>query len=423
MARASSCRTCKPSRARTSRSKARAASAGAIARPPRASRCRGTSTSSTTSAAPPRSGRGSSSNASRISRRSPISTRTSAIRRRTGSSTPTPASRRNTPASARPSRCATPRSRNPPRSSWRRSAGDRSAWSNSARERSGRLRVEYNIQPDVEVAVRAWQTESDWAKGPELGGWSEALLQELKDADLRGLGGAGIPATQKWKDVRDAVRTARLRGSGRPRLHRGQWRRERARHVQGSRDPAACAAYRARGGDPRRAASPRRRKASSTSGTSTASRSRLAARRSARAEALGFCGENAAVLGRTFQVSVFVSPGGYICGEQSALIEAMSDRRGEPRNMPPKLETNGLDRSPDAGQQRRDLRLGRRTSASMAARPTPRSGENTWKGRRFFSVSGDVKRPGRLRGADGHDPARADLRRGSIARASRAIAR
>ena len=34
------------------------------------------------------------------------------------------------------------------------------------------------------------------------------LLNELKDADLRGLGGAGIPATQKWRDVRDAVRTA-----------------------------------------------------------------------------------------------------------------------------------------------------------------------------------------------------------------------
>ena len=43
--------------------------------------------------------------------------------------------------------------------------------------------------------------------------------------------------------------------------------------------------------------------------------------------------------GGRFPVSVFVSPGGYICGEQSALIEAMSDRRGEPRNMPPKLET------------------------------------------------------------------------------------
>src|SRR5947209_20378184 len=65
-----------------------------------------------------------------------------------------------------------------------------------------------------------------------------------------------------------------------------------------------------------------------------------------RAEELGVCGPNALLLGRPFPISVFVSPGGYICGEQSALIEAMSDRRGEPRNMPPKLETNGLDDRP-----------------------------------------------------------------------------
>ena len=39
------------------------------------------------------------------------------------------------------------------------------------------------------------------------------FLKELDaaHADLRGLGGAGIPATQKWKDVRDAVRNARRR--------------------------------------------------------------------------------------------------------------------------------------------------------------------------------------------------------------------
>jgi NADH:ubiquinone oxidoreductase subunit F (NADH-binding) len=45
---------------------------------------------------------------------------------------------------------------------------------------------------------------------------------------------------------------------------------------------------------------------------------------------------------RSFPVEVFVSPGGYICGEQSALIEAMEGKRAEPRNKPPLLETNGL---------------------------------------------------------------------------------
>ena len=43
---------------------------------------------------------------------------------------------------------------------------------------------------------------------------------------------------------------------------------------------------------------------------------------------------------------MFVSPGGYICGEQSALIEAMEDHRAEPRNKPPQLETNGLYNKP-----------------------------------------------------------------------------
>ena len=41
-------------------------------------------------------------------------------------------------------------------------------------------------------------------------------------------------------------------------------------------------------------------------------------------------------------VEVFVSPGGYICGEQTALIQAIEDKRAEPRNRPPELQTNGL---------------------------------------------------------------------------------
>jgi NADH:ubiquinone oxidoreductase subunit F (NADH-binding)/NADH:ubiquinone oxidoreductase subunit E len=41
-------------------------------------------------------------------------------------------------------------------------------------------------------------------------------------------------------------------------------------------------------------------------------------------------------------MAVYTSPGGYICGEESALIEAMEDKRGQPRNKPPELLTNGL---------------------------------------------------------------------------------
>ena len=99
------------------------------------------------------------------------------------------------------------------------------------------------------------------------------------------------------------------------------------------------------------------------------------------------------LIGRSLPISVFVSPGGYICGEQSALIEAMSDRRGEPRNMPPKLETNGLEDLPT-------LVSNVETFAWVpficlnGGKAYAEQGVNGWKGRRIFSVSGDVKRPG-----------------------------
>ena len=41
-------------------------------------------------------------------------------------------------------------------------------------------------------------------------------------------------------------------------------------------------------------------------------------------------------------LSVFVSPGGYILGEETALLECLEDKRGEPRNKPPFPGTHGL---------------------------------------------------------------------------------
>ena len=45
-------------------------------------------------------------------------------------------------------------------------------------------------------------------------------------------------------------------------------------------------------------------------------------------------------------VEVFTSPGGYILGEESALIECMEGHRGEPRNKPPFPGTYGLHGKP-----------------------------------------------------------------------------
>jgi len=60
------------------------------------------------------------------------------------------------------------------------------------------------------------------------------------------------------------------------------------------------------------------------------------------AKRLGALGKNIFQSGRSFDLEVFVSPGGYVCGEQTALIEALEGKRSEPRNRPPELQTNGL---------------------------------------------------------------------------------
>ena len=56
----------------------------------------------------------------------------------------------------------------------------------------------------------------------------------------------------------------------------------------------------------------------------------------------GVVGPNACGSGRRLDVDVFVSPGGYILGEETALLECMEGHRGEPRNKPPFPGTYGL---------------------------------------------------------------------------------
>jgi NADH:ubiquinone oxidoreductase subunit F (NADH-binding)/NADH:ubiquinone oxidoreductase subunit E len=263
-----------------------------------------------------------------------------------------------------------------------------------ARFRNGALQTKFEgaLPEQVEEALRCWRTEDDWAKGRELAGWSEFLLDELKDADLRGLGGAGIPAPQKWRDVRNAVCTAHHRrddtrafivvngDESEPGTFTDRELLLRMPHlVLEGVIIAALVTGATEGFIFIRHEYPEEIEA--------------CRKEIARAEELGVCGPNALLLGRPFPVSVFVSPGGYICGEQSALIEAMSDRRGEPRNMPPKLETNGLDDRPTLLGNVETFAwvpyICMHSGAHYAAQ-----GVNDWKGRRLFSVCGDVKRPG-----------------------------
>jgi formate dehydrogenase beta subunit len=104
-------------------------------------------------------------------------------------------------------------------------------------------------------------------------------------------------------------------------------------------------------------------------------------------------GNNASGAGRRLQVEVFTSPGGYILGEESALIECMEGHRGEPRNKPPFPGVYGLWGRPT-------LMNSVETFAHVPV--IADRGAGWWKsqgagggtGLKFFAVSGHVARPG-----------------------------
>ncbi len=60
------------------------------------------------------------------------------------------------------------------------------------------------------------------------------------------------------------------------------------------------------------------------------------------AEEYGLLGKNIFGSDFSFKIHVHVGAGAYICGEETALIESIEGKRGEPRSRPPYPTTNGL---------------------------------------------------------------------------------
>jgi formate dehydrogenase beta subunit len=107
----------------------------------------------------------------------------------------------------------------------------------------------------------------------------------------------------------------------------------------------------------------------------------------------GLIGPDAAGSGKRLNLEVFTSPGGYILGEESALLECMEGHRGEPRNKPPFPASYGLHGKPT-------LMNSVETFAHVPV--IARRGADWWRaqgrgdhpGLKFFAVSGHVTRPG-----------------------------
>jgi formate dehydrogenase len=203
----------------------------------------------------------------------------------------------------------------------------------------------------------------------------DEVIRALEDSGLRGLGGAGFPAGRKWRIVRDQA-APRLMAvnidEGEPGTFKDRTYLERdphrflegmliAAHVVGTE---ACYIYlRDEYHDCRRLLAAEIAKLQADPPFPLP---RIALRRGA---------------------------GAYICGEESAMIESIEGKRGEPRMRPPYIAQVGLFGRPTLEHNFETLYWVREI-VERGPQWFASHGANGRKGLRSFSVSGRVKNPG-----------------------------
>ena len=207
----------------------------------------------------------------------------------------------------------------------------------------------------------------------------EPILKAMEDSGLRGLGGAGFPAGRKWRIVRDQPAPKLMAvniDEGEPGTFKDRTYLERDPHrfLEGLLVAAmvvgidACYIYlRDEYHDCRRLL--------------TAELTKLQAN------------PPSALVGKLPHIELRRGAGAYICGEESAMIESIEGKRGEPRMRPPYIAQVGLFGRPTLEHNfetlywvRDIVQLGPQWFSSF--------GRNGRKGLRSFSVSGRVNYPG-----------------------------
>jgi NADH:ubiquinone oxidoreductase subunit F (NADH-binding)/NADH:ubiquinone oxidoreductase subunit E len=235
-----------------------------------------------------------------------------------------------------------------------------------------------------EAEVYATEADRYGALRAALRGEREALSASLEEAGLRGMGGAGFPTGRKWSLVAREPATPRYVICNADESEPGTFKdREILRDLPHLvLEGMALAAWYV-GAERgwvfiRHEYGPERRALEQAIDAAYAS---------------GALGERIFGSDFRFDVEVFVSPGGYILGEETALLECMEDRRGEPRNKPPYPGTAGLWGQPT---------LMNNVETFAHATGILRKGVAWWRslgkagfaGHKFISVSGDVAVPG-----------------------------
>lgn len=94
-----------------------------------------------------------------------------------------------------------------------------------------------------------------------------------------------------------------------------------------------------------------------------------------------------------FKIKIFMGSGAYICGEETALMESMEGKRGEPRNKPPFPTQHGYMGAPTVVNNVETL-VHTFTIFKFGAKKFYDLGVQYSRGTKLFSVSGDTPKPG-----------------------------
>ena len=233
------------------------------------------------------------------------------------------------------------------------------------------------VSPDY-VGLESYLAQGGYALAVALSNGQqdgEAVVKAMEDSGLRGLGGAGFPAGRKWRIVRDQVAPKLMAvniDEGEPGTFKDRTYLERDPHrfLEGLLVAAkvvgidACYIY----------------LRDEYHGCRAILEAELA-----KLQANPPCPLPTIELRR--------GAGAYICGEESAMIESIEGKRGEPRMRPPYIAQVGLFGRPTLEHNFETL-YWVRDIVQKGPQWFSSFGRNGRKGLRSFSVSGRVKHPG-----------------------------
>ncbi len=210
------------------------------------------------------------------------------------------------------------------------------------------------------------------------------LLGLLKASELRGLGGAGFPTGAKWEIVRNTPADGRYivcnADESEPGTIKDRFLMEQVPHlliegvilaglVTGARTGVIYIRH------------------------EYEAQAEVLRRELARCQQQGLIGPSVLGSGIPFDLSLFISPGGYICGEESALLEVLQGNRAEPRNKPPFPGTHGLWNKPTVINNVETFVM---VPQILLKGPDwfKAQGRSGAAGLKFVGISGHVARPG-----------------------------